>query len=102
MFFAPTFHHRHHAIHATGLARNVIVGGAGIFERKPHKFTPSLNLRPVKKLVTHGITLNEKLAGRSLARARQPVQGDVFQPFWTRRTDFPAPITRFRPAAFAS
>jgi hypothetical protein len=68
MFFARTLHHRHHAIHATGLACYIIVGDSGVLERKPHKFAPPLNLWPVKELVTHGITLNEN-AGHAAWRA---------------------------------
>jgi hypothetical protein len=68
MFIARTLHHRHHAIHAPGLASHIIIGGAGVFERKPHKFASPLNLWPVKELVTHGITLNEN-AGHAAWRA---------------------------------
>ena len=51
-FFAPV-HHRHHAVHAARLARNVIVGRAGILERQPHEFAAALDAGPVEQLIAH-------------------------------------------------
>src|SRR5262249_31562748 len=100
MFFARTLHHRHHAIHATGLACYIIVGDSGVLERKPHKLAPPLNLWPVKELVAHGITLNENARHAAWRASGNQFKG-MFLAVLERRTDFPEPMPRFRPAAFA-
>jgi hypothetical protein len=59
VFVPPITHYGHHTIHTPGFTRHIIVGGAGILQCEPYELTTTLNLRPVKELVTHRITVKK-------------------------------------------
>ena len=52
-FVASTVHHREHAVHAAGFARDIVIGRAGIFKREPDEFAAALNFRPIEQLIAH-------------------------------------------------
>ena len=54
--FGCALHERHHLIGAaTGLARDVDIVRAGLFQRQPHEFSAPLDAVPVVKFVGHGV-----------------------------------------------
>src|SRR5215469_3207407 len=99
----PASHHCHHAIHATGFARHIVIGRSGVLKREPDKFAASLNLRPVKQLITHDLTQWSLSKTRKLRSRHGPTSRGCsrFQLACTRRTGLPPPTTQLRPAAFA-
>src|SRR5215831_6926225 len=69
---ARAVHHRHHLVHAARLARDIVIGCAGIFQREPDEFAAALNFRPIEQLIAHGTT----------PAADMRFQGASFTPPW--------------------
>ena len=57
MFVTPALHNCKHSIHTARFTGDIIIGGARIFERKPHELTTALDFRPIEQLITHECTV---------------------------------------------
>ena len=56
IFFAASLDYRHHLAHAAVFARDIVIGGAGIFQCEAHEFAAALDARPIIKLITHRVS----------------------------------------------